>query len=48
MAAVFARGERLIGIGDVDEVMRKTRAFFLRLAWLCPGPCRDRRRPSRN
>jgi hypothetical protein len=29
-AAVLAGGERLIGIGDVDEVMRHARTFFER------------------
>ncbi len=26
--AVFARGEGLVGIGDVDQVMRQARPFF--------------------
>ena len=28
LAAVLARGERLVGVGDIDEVMRELRALF--------------------
>ena len=48
LAAVFAGSEGLVGIGNVDEVMRNAGALFGRWVLRCRGPCRDRRRRSRS